>query len=192
MRFGQTRYADVYELLNARFEEKQVLIAAHRGSWHGNIIQNTTGAYRAALMMGADLVETDTSATTDGVVYSIHDGAEPSLFGDPRNVTQMTSEEIEAMNPLNSLAESSTHKPQRLEEVLAYLCHGELLNIDRSWKAGGLVPGLLDRYPHMKRQALLKAPMRARAVMDQLNDHPVKYMFMPFCFTLQSCSAPSS
>ena len=185
MRFGQVRYADENELLNIRFEEKQVLIAAHRGSWRGNIIQNTTGAYRAALRMGADVVETDTSVTADGVVYSIHDGTERELLDCSRSVLEMTSEEIDAIHPLNALMMPSTHKIQRLEEVFAFLTHGELLNIDRSWKAGGLVPGLLDRYPHMKRQALLKAPLRERDVIEQLHEHPVKYMFMPICSTVK-------
>ena len=169
MAFGQDRFADINELLNTRFAEKQVLIAAHRGSWHGNIIQNTVGAYKAAIRMGADMVETDTSVSTDGVVYSIHDGVEPVLFGAPRSVMKMTSEQVEALTPLNALAEPSTHKPPRLEEVFASLTHGELLNIDRSWRAKGLVPGVLDKHPHMKKQALLKAPLRERAVIEQLN-----------------------
>lgn len=185
MAYGQARYADINALLNARFVEKHVLIAAHRGSWHGNIIQNSVGAYKAALRMGADIVETDTSVSTDGVVYSIHDGAEPVLFGEACHVLQMTSAEIEAKTARNALAEPCTHKPPRLTEVFTALTHGELLNIDRSWKANGLVPGLLDQYPHMKRQALLKAPLRARPVIDQLNEHPVKYMFMPICYSIR-------
>ena len=66
MAFGKEQYREINELLNAKFEEKKVLICAHRGSWHGNVIQNTTMAYKAALMQGADIVETDTTASYDG------------------------------------------------------------------------------------------------------------------------------
>ena len=52
--YGQERYAEINELLNRKFEEKQMLICAHRGSWHGNLVQNTVPAYKAAFMMGAD------------------------------------------------------------------------------------------------------------------------------------------
>ena len=83
MPFGQSRYEEINSLLNAKFAEKKTLICAHRGSWHGNVIQNTTLAYRAALMQGADIVETDTTATRDGEVFSLHvPGTPDSLKGD--------------------------------------------------------------------------------------------------------------
>ena len=161
-----------------------MLICAHRGSWHGNVVQNTTIAYKAALMQGADIVETDTTASLDGEVFSLHDGGEERMFGWRHNATRMTAEQIAGFLPANALGEPSTHRVQRLTEVFEYLCHGELLNIDRTWQAKGLVPGLLDRYPHMRRQAILKAPLKFREVIDQLENHPVKYMFMPICYTM--------
>lgn len=185
MAFGQSRYADINRLLNQKFAEKQTLICAHRGSWHGNIIQNTTLAYKAALMQGADIVETDTTVSWDGEVFSIHDGVEPLLFGWGRNARYMTAEQLGGKTTLNSLGEPCSHHVQRLTDVLEDLCHGELLNIDRSWQAGGKVPALLDCYPHMLRQAILKAPLAHRQVIDQLENHPVKYMFMPICYSLR-------
>ena len=185
MVFGQSRYAEINALLNSKFEEKRFLICAHRGSWHGNIIQNTTAAYKAALMQGADILETDTTVSADGEVFSIHDGVEPRLYGWSRNARFMTAEQLLNTVPQNALGEPSSHRVQRLADVFAYLCHGELLNIDRSWQAGGKVPVLLDQYPHMLRQAIIKAPMAHRQVIDQLENHPVKYMFMPICYSLR-------
>lgn len=184
MNFGQKRYEDINGLLNAKFDEKQVLICAHRGSWHGNVIQNTTLAYKAALMQGADIVETDTTKSWDGEVFSIHDGVEPRLFGWTRNSTRMTAEQIAAFTPFNALGEPSSHRVQRLEEVFDFLRDGQLLNIDRSWRAGGQVVPLLDKYPHMLRQAILKAPLDHPEVLEQLENHPVKYMFMPICYSI--------
>ncbi len=192
--FGQKRYADINRLLNQRFEDKKVLIAAHRGSWHGNVIQNTTLAYKAALQMGADFVETDTTITRDGVVYSLHDGVEPVLFGPPWNALHMTSRQLEKYDCLNALGVPCLQRVERLETVCAALNHDELINIDRSWRAGGKVLEILDRFPHMLHQALLKAPLRERWILDQLNAHPNKYMFMPICSTLkeveEACAYP--
>lgn len=184
MSFGQKRYEEINGLLNAKFDEKQVLICAHRGSWHGNVIQNTTLAYKAALMQGADIVETDTTRSWDGEVFSIHDGVEPRLFGWTRNSTRMTAEQIAGFTPFNALGEPSSHHVQRLEEVFEFLRNGQLLNIDRSWRAGGQVIPLLDKHPHMLRQAILKAPLDHPEVLAQLENHPVKYMFMPICYSI--------
>lgn len=185
MAFGQKRYEDINRLLNAKFDEKKVLICAHRGSWHGNVIQNTTLAYKAALMQGADIVETDTTISIDGTVFSIHDGVEPRLFGWTRNSTRMTAEQIASLTPFNALGEPSSHHVQKLSEIFEFLQNGALLNIDRSWRAKGQVVPLLDQYPHMLRQALLKAPLDRPEVLEQLENHPTKYMFMPICYSVQ-------
>ena len=148
MAFGKEQYREINELLNAKFEEKKVLICAHRGSWHGNVIQNTTMAYKAALMQGADIVETDTTASYDGEVFSIHDGVEPRLFGWNKNSAHLSADQISAFHPLNGLGEPSSHHIQKLEEVFDFLCHDELINIDRTWRAAGKVPALLDQHPH--------------------------------------------
>ena len=68
MALGQARYAQINTPLSQKLAQKKCLIAVHRGSWGGNITQNTIGAYAAALQMGADMVESDVNATTDGVV----------------------------------------------------------------------------------------------------------------------------
>lgn len=184
MSFGQRRYADENELLDAKFAERGVLICAHRGSWHGNVVQNTTIAFKAALMQGADILETDATASVDGEVFALHDGYEERMFGWRHSALDMSADQIAGFLPTNALGEPSSHRVQRLEEVLAYLCHEELLNIDRTWRAKGLVLDILDRHPHMRRQAILKAPLAHRAVFDQLAEHPIKYMAMPICRSL--------
>ena len=187
--FGQARFAENNALLNQRFARNKVLICAHRGSWHGNIIQNTTLAYKAALMQGADIVETDTSMSYDGEVFSMHDGVEWRLLGRNRKAQYLTADQIAHGQTLNALGEPSSHCVQRLEEVLAYLCHGELLNVDRVWRAGDKVLPILDRFPHMAQQAIVKAPLKERQILEQLNEHPVKYMFMPICYNLAEVEA---
>ena len=181
MLFGSPQYADNNVLLNRKFAQNRVLICVHRGSSHGNIIQNTTLAYKAAIMQGADIVETDTTVSKDVVVFSFHDGIEEHLLKCDRNATKMTSAQIQAIAPVNAIGEPSDYHIQKLSDILDFLRHDELINLDRTWRADGMVLPLLDQYPHMARQAILKAPFRHRPVIDELNAHPVKYMFMPIC-----------
>lgn len=49
--------------LHKQLEERKVLLAAHRGTCGGNIIQNTIGAYENALLHGADIIEVDVVRT---------------------------------------------------------------------------------------------------------------------------------
>lgn len=185
MTYGRAQYAQNNALLNEQFRRSGVLIAAHRGSWGGNLVQNTVGAYKAALLMGADVVETDMSMTTDGEIYSFHDGAEHRVFGIQKNIRKLSSAQVDAMYPLNALERETNRKVQRLSEVLGALDDGTLINVDRSWFWFDRVLAILDRHPHAARQCIVKAPMKARHVMDALAAHPVKYMFMPICYTLQ-------
>ena len=48
MALGQARFAHINANLSDKLSQKKCLIAVHRGSWGGNITQNTIGAYKAA------------------------------------------------------------------------------------------------------------------------------------------------
>ena len=186
------RYAQINTPLSQKLTQKKCLIAAHRGSWGGNITQNTVGAYKAALQMGADIVETDINATTDGVLYSFHDGNEQRVFGVEKSIRQMDSKEVESYHPINTCNELTAARINRLTEVLDFLSHGELLNIDRAWNIIPQLLEVLDRYPNAKYQVVIKAPLKAKAAYEYLNVHPVKYMFMPICYSFEDVEAALS
>ena len=192
MALGQMRYAQINTPLSQKLTQKKCLIAAHRGSWGGNITQNTVGAYKAALQMGADIVETDVTATTDGVLYSFHDGNEQRVFGVEKSILQMDSKEVESYHPINTCNELTAARINRLTEVLDFLSHGELLNIDRAWNIIPQLLEVLDRYPNAKYQVVIKAPLKAKAAYEYLNAHPVKYMFMPICYSFEDVEAALS
>lgn len=181
---GQARFAEINELLNRKLSEKKCLIAVHRGSWGGNIIQNTVTAYIAAIKMGADMVEADVNSSTDGVLYSFHDGHEPEVLGTKKNIKRMSSAEIEAYHPLNAIMLRCSRRISRLTEVLEFLPEDILLNIDRAWDIFPQVLEVLDRYPNARKQVVLKAPLREKAALRALAAHPVKYMFMPICYKM--------
>ena len=186
------RYAQINTPLSQKLAQKKCLIAAHRGSWGGNIAQNTVGAYKAALQMGADIVETDVNATTDGVLYSFHDGNEQRVFGVEKSIRQMDSKEVENYHPINTCNELTAARINRLTEVLDFLSHGELLNIDRAWNIIPQLLEVLDRYPNAKYQVVIKAPLKSKAAYEYLNAHPVKYMFMPICYSFEDVEAALS
>ena len=192
MALGQMRYAQINTPLSQKLTQKKCLIAAHRGSWGGNITQNTVGAYKAALQMGADIVETDVTATTDGVLYSFHDGNEQRVFGVEKSIRQMDSKEVESYHPINTCNELTAARINRLTEVLDFLSHGELLNIDRAWNIIPQLLEVLDRYPNAKYQVVIKAPLKSKAAYEYLNAHPVKYMFMPICYSFEDVEAALS
>ena len=65
--FGRQEYREINGNLNRQLEEKQVLIAVHRGTWGGNVIQNTIQAYRIALDMGGDIFECDAALRAEAL-----------------------------------------------------------------------------------------------------------------------------
>lgn len=187
--YGQERFTKINQSLNEQIARKKHLIAVHRGSWGGNIIQNTVESYIAAIKMGADMVESDVNASTDGVLYSFHDGHEPDVFGVSKNIKTMDSAEIESYHPLNTVNLRCSRRINRLTEILEFLPDGVLLNIDRAWDIYPQVLSVLDRYPRARHQVVLKAPMKAKEALLALAAHPVKYMFMPICYSLADVNA---
>ena len=94
---GKKEYAEINQLLNKRLDEKKILIAVHRGTWGGNIIENTNLAYEQSLAMGADMFECDLSNSTDGELYCFHDGGESRILHEEDNIKTMSSEKIESL-----------------------------------------------------------------------------------------------
>ncbi|MBQ7825927.1 MAG: hypothetical protein IJ337_06205, partial [Clostridia bacterium] len=119
--FGKPQYAEINALLNKKYAEKKHLIAVHRGSYTGNITQNTIPAYIAAIKMGADMVEGVINSTTDDILYVFHDGHEPDVFGVEKNIKTMSSEELEALRPYNAVFCRTGHRINRFEEVIQFL-----------------------------------------------------------------------
>ena len=190
--YGKREYAQINALLNKKLEEKKHLIAVHRGSWHGNIIQNTVPSYIAAIKMGADMVECDLEISTDGKLFSFHGNHEQDVLGTTKPITMMSAAEIKSITPHNCYTLISDMRLNTLEEILDFLPEGILLNIDRSWDKFPQVLEVLDRYPKALTHVLLKAPMKATQALEILQKHPVKYMFMPICYTAADVEAALS
>lgn len=174
----QTVYLRQNRLLAQRLDEKGALVAAHRGCRAGNIAGNTLPAFLAAFRMGADIAETDVIRSTDGVLYTFHDGTESYALHDGAFIKTLDSREIERRQIYNSLDEPSGYCPTRLCEVLERFRGDALFNIDRAWDIFPELDALLQQYPDAIGQVLFKAPL-AEDALDFLARCPRKYMFMP-------------
>ena len=124
---------------------KKVLIAAHRGTCGGSVVQNTILSYQNALLHGADMIEVDVSMTIDGVFFAFHNGEEPAELGIRRDIREMTAAEVESKKTLNSLQEYVGQRVERLDTVLERFRGKCFINIDRSWFYWEKIIPFLDR-----------------------------------------------
>lgn len=69
---------------------------AHRGLALDGA-ENTLRAFEAALRAGADMLETDTRATRDGLALAVHDEDLARLAGDPRRIDALSAHEAGAV-----------------------------------------------------------------------------------------------
>ncbi len=180
---GKKEYAEINQLLNKRLDEKKILIAVHRGTWGGNIIENTNLAYEQSLAMGADMFECDLSNSTDGELYCFHDGGESRILHEEDNIKTMSSEKIDSLEYFNCIGEPSGVHVQRFEETLSHFTHGELFNVDRSWFFLPMVDEVMRKYPAAVQQAVIKTPVKDE-YLEFFQNCPVKYMYMPIAYSM--------
>ena len=158
-------------------EKNKILIAAHRGTCGGNVVQNTCMSYKNALLHGADMIEVDVSMTSDGVFYAFHNGEEPLELGIDRDIRTMTSKEVDQLYTLNSVRHVCRQKLEYLEDVLERFRGKCLINIDRSWFYWKEIIALLDRMD-MKDQILLKSGVE-EGLLKELEESGTGIMYMP-------------
>lgn len=180
---GKQEYSKINHLLTKKLDEHRVLIAVHRGSAGGNIIENTIPAYKVALQQGGDILEVDVSNSTDGVLYTFHDGQEKRLLRQSDNIKTMNSEFIDRLPYFNGNSHETSRRVERLDDVLAFFRGDVLINLDRGWDIYPELLAAVDRHD-MLPQILLKGPV-VREQLDFLNGYPRKYMFMPIVRTLE-------
>lgn len=73
------------------------LCIGHRGA-SGHRVENTLAAFEHAAELGAEMWELDTQLTRDGVVVVSHDDHLERVFGVDRRISQMTADELAALD----------------------------------------------------------------------------------------------
>ena len=76
---------------------KNIFVAAHRG-WREKYPENTIEAFKAALDLGVDQLETDVRITKDGELVLIHDATVDRTTNGTGNVCDFTLAELKALD----------------------------------------------------------------------------------------------
>lgn len=79
---------------------ENIFVAAHRG-WRSKYPENTMAAFRAAVELGVDQIETDVRVTKDGELVLIHDAAVDRTTNGSGLVCDMTFAELRALDAGN-------------------------------------------------------------------------------------------
>lgn len=163
--------------------QNKVVIAAHRGTCGGNVVQNTSLAYKNSLLHGADMIEVDAAMTTDGVFYAFHNGEEKIEYGIEQDIRTLSSSEVDEMYTLNCLGQRTKQKAERLEEVLERFRGKCLINIDRSWFYWDKIIEVIKR-TQMQGQVLLKSGVEEE-LLQKLEEVGEDIMYMPIMKDIQ-------
>ncbi len=75
----------------------RIILAAHRGD-KARCPENTMAAFRAAIELGADMIETDVRMTRDGELVLIHDSSTLRTTGHDGIISEMTLREVRALD----------------------------------------------------------------------------------------------
>lgn len=164
-------------------EEKEILIAVHRGSSTGNIIENTIASTICATKMGADIVELDIVKSTDGVFYGFHSKMELRLFGREFDLETMSSREIDNLQFINTNMKPTGYKVERISDILNKFKGNTIFNLDRCWLyLDDLLP-FLDEFD-MYDQLIIKSPPDDKFLdlFASLND---KILYMPIARNME-------
>lgn len=174
-------YTDSYSLQKI-IKEKKVLIAAHRGTHGGSIIQNSYLSYKNAILHGADIVEIDVSMTKDKKFFAFHNGEEKYIINVNKDIRNMTSNEVINCTVFNSIAAKTNHKIETLDYVLENLRDKCFINIDRSWFYFEDVINFLNS-KNMNNQIIIKSHVDLK-LLDILESSKSNLMYMPILKTL--------
>ncbi len=155
-------------------QNKKILIACHRGSHGGNIIQNTSNACLCAYAQGADIAEIDVVRSLDGKYYVYHDSEEGQNLGFTTNLKNLTAAQIDRLRLINKYGCLTTQKIPTFSEVLQTVKGKGLINIDRCWgKDFSYTKGALDlvREEKMTDSIIFKSTAR-EDILQGLADYP--------------------
>ncbi len=96
------------------------LVISHRTNM-GTMPENTLAGIDAAIAAGADAIEIDVQATSDGVPVLLHDSSLERTTGDPRAVQEVSSAELATLRVIDPFDAVGPQPVPTLAEVLALI-----------------------------------------------------------------------
>lgn len=110
-----------------------VLVAAHRG-FHASAPENSMAAMRAAIALGADIVEVDVQLSKDSVLVLMHDATINRTTNGRGKVSDYTFSELQKFHLRGKHGETTNEKIPSLRAILkeAVTHKSVLINIDKA------------------------------------------------------------
>lgn len=157
--------------------EKRILAAAHRGNCRSGFVDNTIPAMMYTLNKGADILELDVIASTEGELFIFHSGLEEEYLHEKVDLEKLCSREIRERRLYDSSGKLTEQGLDTLEDVLRLTKDRCVLNLDRCDRIFPLVKELIKKH-QMENQVLLKCVPRPEN-LDRMEQGDPAYMFMP-------------
>ncbi|MBQ8162774.1 MAG: glycerophosphodiester phosphodiesterase family protein [Clostridia bacterium] len=157
--------------------KKAPFLAAHRGVCGANIPCNTLLSYKIAVEQGADVVEIDVAKSKDGKFYAFHPGMEHVFLRSSKQISEMTSDEVESLYLVNSDAVRTSYKVPTLESVLKLLKDKVYINVDKFWTD---VEGISNeiRKAGVEKQVIVKTGIDEKS-LENVKKYAPDFMFVP-------------
>jgi len=157
--------------------KEHVLVVAHRGQSGGNIPCNTFPAYEAALMQGADMLETDVTACADGTLFIFHPRMEPAFLKIDRRINDMTAEEVKTLRYVNQDDKPTQFGLMTFDEFLETYKDRCYINVDKFWDNPEAIAKAIKRH-NMQEQIVVKSTL-SENVLTVLEQVAPELAFMP-------------
>lgn len=135
--------------------QKELLVAAHRGSASGMIPGNTLGAYDAALFGGADIIELDVMPSRDGELFVFHPRSEYAHLNHQGSIPEMLAEDVRKLRYVNQDRQPTEFGVCTLDEAFKHLKGRCYINVDSFWRHMEGAAELIRRN-HIEDQVIIK------------------------------------
>jgi len=169
-------------------DDKHVMVVAHRGDWR-NAPENSLQAYKLAIEMGVDVVETDLNETKDGVIVIMHDGTIDRTTDGKGKPSDYTLAELKKFHLKNGLGIATRHTIPTLQELMELAKGKVLVNLDKSYQYYREAYAVLKKTGTLQ-QAIFKTDVPYREVrakygtlLDSITFMPVIYIDKPTAHT---------
>ena len=103
---------------------KPPLLVAHRGVTGGNIPSNSEAAFRAAISLGADVVELDVALSRSGSLFVFHPGMEPAHIGTKKLLCVRSDKSIGKLRYRNGDHTKTSQRILTLDDALVLIKTG--------------------------------------------------------------------
>ena len=125
---------------------KTPLLVAHRGITGGNIPSNSEAAFRAAISLGADVVELDVALSRSGSLFVFHPGMEPAHIGTKKLLRVRSDKSIEKLRYRNGDHTKTSQPVLTLDDALELLRGHCMVNLDKFWTAPKAIADCVRRH----------------------------------------------